>query len=73
MALDAKLVAVNEACGPAKAAVVTLKILSAAGLNKVGGVADPHADTVAAIKTAAIAAKAEWETARDALDAAFLV
>jgi len=71
MAIDPQ--AVNDAAKAVIPAAKKLLDLSGGMINPVGGGTTlPHADTVAALKTEAVAARAEWQTARDALDASLV-
>lgn len=68
MAIDPQ--SVNDATHAVLRSVKTLRDLSAGMINPVAGTTFPHADTIAALKGEAAGVKAEWETARDALNLA---
>ncbi len=68
MAIDPQ--AVHEAAHKVIASARQLRDLSAGMINPVAGTTLPHADTITALKAEAAGVKAEWETARDTLNAA---
>lgn len=67
MAIDPQ--EVNEAAHKVLESARKLRDLSAGMINPVAGTTLPHPDTISALKAEAAGVKAEWKTARDALDA----
>lgn len=72
MAVDMKAQAIFDATNDVINVARRLRALTAGVLQPVAGDVQPHPDTIAALKTEAIALYGEWEIARDALDASFL-
>lgn len=67
MAIDPQ--EVNAASHTVLAVVKQIRDLSAGMIDPVAGTTFPHADTIAALKAEAAGIKANWQTARDTLDA----